>query len=107
MRFYITAVLIMIVSVVRSFSLAGKKQSQYALNRVLKLSAGAGGEMEPFYALGVNVARQVGGELKSILSKEEISAMLDVSVRKSIYILLMMFQVVETLIWIDIYVYFS
>ena len=69
----------MIAGVVRSFSLSGKKQSAYALNRVLKLSAGAGGEMEPFYALGVNVARQVGGELKTILSKEEISAMLEVS----------------------------
>jgi FKBP-type peptidyl-prolyl cis-trans isomerase FkpA/FKBP-type peptidyl-prolyl cis-trans isomerase FklB len=33
--------------------------------------------MAPFYALGVNVARQVGGELKTILTKDEISAMLD------------------------------
>ena len=30
----------------------------------------------PFYALGVNIAAQVGSELKSILSKEEIQAML-------------------------------
>jgi FKBP-type peptidyl-prolyl cis-trans isomerase FkpA/FKBP-type peptidyl-prolyl cis-trans isomerase FklB len=33
-------------------------------------------EMKPFYALGVNVAKQVGGEIKGILSKDEISAML-------------------------------
>jgi FKBP-type peptidyl-prolyl cis-trans isomerase FkpA len=32
--------------------------------------------MMPFYALGVNVAAQVGGELKGILSKAEIEAML-------------------------------
>lgn len=31
---------------------------------------------KPFYALGVNVARQVGGELKNVLSKEEIEVML-------------------------------
>ena len=31
---------------------------------------------KPFYALGVNVARQVGGELKGVLSKEEIELML-------------------------------
>ena len=30
----------------------------------------------PFYALGVNIANQVGGELKGILQKEEIEAML-------------------------------
>jgi FKBP-type peptidyl-prolyl cis-trans isomerase FkpA len=30
----------------------------------------------PFYALGINVALQVGGELKGILSKQEIKAML-------------------------------
>ena len=33
-------------------------------------------DMKPFYALGVNVANQVGSELKGILSKEEIDAML-------------------------------
>ena len=32
--------------------------------------------MMPFYALGVNIANQVGGELKGILQKEEIEAML-------------------------------
>lgn len=31
---------------------------------------------KPFYALGVNVARQVGGELKGILTPEEIESML-------------------------------
>lgn len=30
----------------------------------------------PFYALGINVAVQVGGELKGILNNEEIKAML-------------------------------
>ena len=41
------------------------------------MSGGAGGDnMKPFYTLGINVARQVGGELKGILSKEEIASML-------------------------------
>tara|TARA_B110000090_G_C13061153_1_gene323445 strand:- start:85 stop:240 length:156 start_codon:yes stop_codon:yes gene_type:complete len=31
---------------------------------------------KPFYALGVNVAKQVGGELKGILDAGEIDAML-------------------------------
>ena len=34
-------------------------------------------EKKAFYALGVNVARQVGGELKGILTKDEIAVMLD------------------------------
>lgn len=33
--------------------------------------------MKPFYALGVSIAKQVGGELKTILSKEEVSVVLD------------------------------
>ena len=49
------------------------------LSTVLRMSGGASGEMQPFFALGVNVARQVGGELKTILSKEEIESMLEVS----------------------------
>lgn len=32
-------------------------------------------EKMPFYALGMNVAMQVGGELKGILSKDELEAM--------------------------------
>jgi FKBP-type peptidyl-prolyl cis-trans isomerase FkpA len=32
--------------------------------------------MKPFYALGVNIAQQVGSELKTILSKEEVEVML-------------------------------
>lgn len=33
-------------------------------------------EMKTFYTLGVNIARQVGGELKTMLTKEEIEVML-------------------------------
>jgi FKBP-type peptidyl-prolyl cis-trans isomerase FkpA len=33
-------------------------------------------ELKSFYALGVNVARQVGGELKGLMSSEELDAML-------------------------------
>ena len=33
-------------------------------------------EMKPFYALGVNIAQQVGSELKMILSKDEIDVVL-------------------------------
>ena len=74
-----TLIVMLAGRVVRSFTLGGKNPSRFALNRVLGMSGGArDGEMAPFYALGVNVARQVGGELKNILSKEEISAMLEV-----------------------------
>tara|TARA_A100001035_G_scaffold73211_1_gene56108 strand:+ start:535 stop:798 length:264 start_codon:yes stop_codon:yes gene_type:complete len=62
---------------VSAFKRLQARPSQLA--RVLRMSGGASsGEMAPFYALGVNVARQVGGELKTILSKEEIDAMLEV-----------------------------
>ena len=33
-------------------------------------------EMKPFYALGINIARQVGSELKTMLSEDEIDAMI-------------------------------
>lgn len=50
--------------------------------RLLSLSAGNTGlpaneDDRVFYTLGVNVARQVGGELKGILSKEEAKLMLN------------------------------
>lgn len=32
--------------------------------------------LKPFYALGINIAKQVGGEIKGILTKEEIDVML-------------------------------
>lgn len=52
----------------------------HALPSSFSLTYHIGGEfsedMKPFYALGVNVANQVGGELKGILSKDEIDAML-------------------------------
>ena len=78
-KFILATLIVMLAGrVVRSF----KSPSRFAMNRVMKLSGGASdGEMAPFYALGVNVARQVGGELKNILSKEEISAMLEVCIR--------------------------
>jgi FKBP-type peptidyl-prolyl cis-trans isomerase len=49
-------------------------------SRLLSLSAGQGNipaseDMKVFYTLGVNVAKQVGGELKGILSEEEKKAM--------------------------------
>ena len=34
-------------------------------------------EMKPFYALGVNIAQQVGSELKTLLSPSEIDVMLE------------------------------
>ena len=50
-------------------------------SRLLAIRAGQGSmpeseEMRLFYALGVNVARQVGGELRGMLSQEEAKAML-------------------------------
>lgn len=50
-----------------------------SLMRVLRMSGGAGPPSEtnkPFYALGINIARQVGGELKGILTPDEVTAML-------------------------------
>jgi len=48
-----------------------------SVGRVLRMSGGSVPDAsKPFYALGVNVARQVGGELKTILTKEEIDSML-------------------------------
>eukprot|EP01038_Epipyxis_sp_PR26KG_P004124 gene4124-5878_t len=48
------------------------------ITRLLSLKGGAGflpeaDESKAFYALGINIALQVGGELKNILSKEELS----------------------------------
>ena len=53
---------------------SGKAGRGVAVARLLSMSGGATvpEESKPFYALGVNVARQVGGELKGILTKEEI-----------------------------------
>lgn len=53
------------------------KSASKSMTRMLSMSGGGGDEMKPFYALGVNVARQVGGELKGILSEKEIEAMLE------------------------------
>lgn len=33
-------------------------------------------EMKPYYALGLNIAKQVGGEIKGLLSKNELEAMI-------------------------------
>ena len=69
------AVVVMLLSVARAFR--GRGSAQVQARRLLSLRAGAVSDADkPFYALGVNVARQVGGELKGILSPDEISAML-------------------------------
>jgi FKBP-type peptidyl-prolyl cis-trans isomerase len=69
------AVVIMLLSVASAFR--GRGSAQVQARRLLSLRAGAVSDADkPFYALGVNVARQVGGELKGILSPDEINAML-------------------------------
>jgi FKBP-type peptidyl-prolyl cis-trans isomerase FkpA len=40
--------------------------------RLMSMSGGSSSEAKPFYALGINIARQVGGELKGILTAEEL-----------------------------------
>ena len=71
--------LTMVLGISRAFVLGQTRHS-----RLLSLSAGStagskmpeGEEAKVFYALGVNVALQVGGELKGILKKEERDFML-------------------------------
>lgn len=43
---------------------------------ICALVGGAVDESKAFYALGVNIARQVGGDLKGLLTKDEISEVL-------------------------------
>eukprot|EP00601_Ochromonadales_sp_CCMP2298_P004637 CAMPEP_0173187864 /NCGR_PEP_ID=MMETSP1141-20130122/10949_1 /TAXON_ID=483371 /ORGANISM="non described non described, Strain CCMP2298" /LENGTH=242 /DNA_ID=CAMNT_0014111755 /DNA_START=34 /DNA_END=762 /DNA_ORIENTATION=+ len=50
-------------------------------NRLISLKGGANAmpeaeELKPVYALGVNIAKQVGSELKGILTKDEIAVMI-------------------------------
>lgn len=63
----------------RNFGVAFSKVAPKATRWTLALRAGSTDvpeEMKPFYALGVNVALQVGDGLKPILSKSELDAML-------------------------------
>lgn len=46
-------------------------RSMKIATRLLSMSGG-GAESKPFYALGINIAKQVGGELKGILTPEEL-----------------------------------
>lgn len=58
--------------------LCSKSSSKLCTSRFLSMSGGSApskDEMRPFYALGVNVAKQVGGELKTMLGADEIEAM--------------------------------
>ena len=70
-------ILALIVVMISSISAFRSARSNANL-RLLALRAGSTvpDAQKPFYALGVNVARQVGGELKGILTKEEIGSML-------------------------------
>ena len=61
------------------------KNSGFATaKRLLTLSGGANSnsmpsndDMKPFYALGINIANQIGGELKVSLTKEELQIVVD------------------------------
>jgi len=62
----------------KAFQGVPKTGSRMMINRALSMNAGGVSEdMKPFYALGVNVANRNGAELKSIMTKEEISVMLE------------------------------
>jgi FKBP-type peptidyl-prolyl cis-trans isomerase FkpA len=73
---------VVLFCVARLSSVAGYRTpalARYAAKNFLSLRAGSAPEseeMKAFYALGLNVARQVGGELKGILSKEELTVMI-------------------------------
>ena len=77
------AVIVMIcfaLSTSRAFSRSSQAGVKNFASRLLSLSGGAlpdNEELKPFYALGVNVAKQVGGELKGILTEEELKIMVD------------------------------
>lgn len=61
----------------RVFSFAAKHAT--CTTRLLSLKGGnipESDEMKPYYALGINIARQVGGEIKDLLSKPELDAMI-------------------------------
>ena len=50
--------------------------------RLLSIKGGANNlpsseDMKPFYALGVNIAKQIGGELKGSLTKDELQIVVD------------------------------
>ena len=65
----------MLLGLARSFRLANSKTVNPAVTRLLSMSGGSmpsDDKLKPFYALGINVAKQVGGELKQILDAEEI-----------------------------------
>lgn len=65
-----------------SRALCFAKKSARPLKHATRLLSITGGslpendDVKPFYALGVNIAKQVGSELKGILSKEEMEVML-------------------------------
>jgi hypothetical protein len=58
------------------------KNSGFAASRLLSIKGGANSmpsndDMKPFYALGINIANQIGGELKVSLTKEELQIVVD------------------------------
>ena len=71
---------LLVVMVMLASAVAFRRGSRLltgSVGRVLNMSGGSVPDAsKPFYALGVNVARQVGGELKTILTQEEINSML-------------------------------
>lgn len=66
----------------KAFVFATKKATSQivrsgTINRLLSMTGGSTGEDDKaFYALGINIARQVGGDLKGLLSKDEIASVL-------------------------------
>jgi FKBP-type peptidyl-prolyl cis-trans isomerase FkpA len=73
----VIALLVTIAVGVQAFASPAMRTQSRLLTRVLQMQGGATPEAQmPFYALGVNIAGQVGGELKGILTKEEIEALL-------------------------------
>eukprot|EP01041_Mallomonas_annulata_P001082 gene1081-2112_t len=68
------------LAVCRAFLCSSGSTRAFHGSRLLSMTGGNipdADEMKPYYALGLNIARQVGGEIKGLLTKDELKAMID------------------------------
>lgn len=80
MKFY--SILAIAFAITGRFTNGLKVNKIAATKRLFSINGGATNlpsneELKPFYALGVNIAKQIGGELKTSLTKEELQIVVD------------------------------
>lgn len=78
-NFLLLIVIISMASCTMALRIGGRVAS-VSRRRMLSMKGGAmpsSEDLKPFYALGINVAKQVGGELKGILTADELKVMID------------------------------